>query len=153
MSQPLPVDTLIQINILNDITRTLIDSYQGYKMCLNDFKENEKVKSQFTERATNRSQMILEFQNAVEALGGEPATEGTVSGTVHRGWTKLTTLFQDDEQAARQAVDDGEAFLVERIQESLREPDLIPPVHELLSKAYISARNGERFAEMLETSH
>ncbi|CAM3715843.1 PA2169 family four-helix-bundle protein [Litorimonas haliclonae] len=131
-----------QIDILNDVTQTLIDSYEGYKICLEDMEEGYALRSHFSRRAASRSQLISEFQTAVRDLGGEPVTKGSVSGAAHRGWTKLTALFQDDEKAARQAVDDGERFLAERINEQLRDPGLTPNTQVLLRNAYASATKG-----------
>lgn len=132
-----------QIDILNDVTQTLIDSYEGYKTCLKDMEEGYALRSQFSSRAASRSQLISEFQVAVRDLGGEPVMKGSVSGAAHRGWTKFTALFQDDEKAARQAVDDGERFLAERINEQLRDPSLTPNTQILLRNAYASAIKGD----------
>ncbi|WP_416876792.1 PA2169 family four-helix-bundle protein [Litorimonas sp.] len=152
MSQTPPAETQIQINILNDITQTMIDSYNGYKTCLQDFQNDNALYVRFTERANSRSQIISEFQSAVEELGGEPKTEGSISGAAHRGLIKFTTLFQDDAKAACQAIDDGEAFLAEKIKEALRTPELLPRTETLLNKALKGAQQGELFANVLESS-
>jgi len=128
-----------QIYILNDVTQTLIDSYKGYLTCLEDMDESYSLRSQFSSRASSRSQLISEFQEAVRNLGGEPVTKGSVSGAAHRGWTKLSALFQDDEKAASLAVEDGERFLAEKITEQLRDPTLLPRTQSLLRDAYDSA--------------
>ena len=46
MSQTPPAETQIQISILNDIIQTMIDSYNGYKTCLQDFQDDEIMISQ-----------------------------------------------------------------------------------------------------------
>lgn len=154
MSQTPPPETQnqIQINILNDVTQTLIDSYKGYESCLNDFEERKNLRTRFSQRAKARALMITEFQNVVRDLGGDPETDGSVSGAAHRGWTKFTTLFQDDEKAACQSIDDGESFLAEKIRDVLRQPDITPRTRELLDKAYRSAKEAELFADILERS-
>ncbi len=134
---------LTQIDALNDVTQTLIDSYEGYKTCLEDMEEDYALRSQFSSRAASRSQLISEFQTSVRELGGEAVTKGSVSGAAHRGWTKLTAFFQDDEKAASQAVSDGERFLAERINELMRDPNLTPETLALLRKAYASATKGD----------
>ena len=152
MSQTPFAETQIQINVLNDITQTLIDSHQGYETCQNDFKSDETLHARFSERAEARSQMVAEFQKAVKQLGGEPRTQGSISGAAHRGLIKFTALFQDDAKAACQSIDDGEAFLAEKIKEALRTPELLPRTEELLNKALRSAQQGELFANVLESS-
>tara|TARA_R110002020_G_scaffold89276_1_gene218509 strand:+ start:1985 stop:2446 length:462 start_codon:yes stop_codon:yes gene_type:complete len=152
MSQTPPAETQIQISILNDIIQTMIDSYNGYKTCLQDFQDDETLYARFSERAESRSQIISEFQNAVKEFGGEPRGQGSISGAAHRGLIKLTTLFQDDTRAACQAIDDGEAFLAEKIKEALRTPELLPRTETLLNEALKGAQQGELFANILESS-
>ena len=138
------------INILNDVTETLIDSRKGYQKCIDISDDSYALRSNFLERAQRRSQMIEAFQNEVRTLGGEPKNDGSVAGSAHRAWTDITTLFQDDEKAAVEAIDDGEDFLADKIESKLKEDSLSPRTRELLQTAHADARDGERFADALE---
>lgn len=138
------------IKVLNDVTETLIDSCKGYQKCVDVSEDSYALRSNFTERAQRRSLMIQEFQNEVRNLGGEPKEDGSVAGAAHRAWTDITTLFQDDEKAAVEAIDDGEDFLADKIQSKLEDGALAPRTRELLQQAHADARDGERFAEALD---
>lgn len=138
------------INVLNDVTETLIDSRKGYQKCIEVSDDSYALRSNFLERAQRRSQMIQEFQGEVRSLGGEPKEDGSVAGAAHRAWTDITTLFQNDEKAAVEAIDDGEDFLADKIESKLKDEALAPRTRELLQKAQADARDGERFAEALE---
>lgn len=138
------------IDALNSVTKTLIDSHKGYETCAEVSDDSYRLQSNFRERATNRAQMISQFQAEVRALGGEPQTSGSVAGSAHRAWTNFTTLFQDDEKAAVEAIDDGEEHLAEKIEGQLKDADLTPRTRALLQQAHSSAREGERFADALE---
>lgn len=147
-----PSEIPIQISLLNDITQTMIDSYKGYRTCLKELDDEVRLYSRLSERTEARSQMISKFQKAVSDMGGDPHTEGSISGAAHRGFIKFTTLFQGDKKAACQAIDDGESFLAEKIKEALRTPVLSPQTEALLNEALQGAQQGELFASVLENS-
>ena len=136
--------------VLQDITRTLIDSHQGYETCVDAVEDNYALRRSFQDRAEARSRLIGEFQAEIAALGGEAPTAGSIVGAAHRAWTSFTTLFADDEKAAIEAVDDGEEFLAEKIEDKLGDTRLSPRTRELLQRAQQSAREGERFADALD---
>lgn len=138
------------VRVLNSVTKTLIDSCKGYETCAEVSEDNYALQAEFIRRKSERDQLVQEFQNQVRAFGGEPATSGSMSGAVHRGFTKFSTVFRDDEVAAINALDDGEEFLAEKIQDKLDHDDLNPTTSALLEKAMTSAKSGERFADMLD---
>ena len=142
--------TAPDLDILIDVTRTLIDSHKGYETCVEAVEDSHALRKSFAERAAARSALIAEFQAEIRALGGEAPTAGSVVGVAHRAWTTFTTLFADDEKAAIEAVDDGEEFLAERIEDKLGDTRLAPRTRDLLQRAQTSAREGERFAEALD---
>ena len=138
------------IDVLNDVTQTLIDSHKGYETCCEVSDDSYALQTNFQQRAQARADLIKEFQAQVQALGGEPATSGSIAGAAHRAWTSFTTLFSDDEKAAIEAIDDGEEYLAEKIEGCLTNDHLDMRTRELLQKAHASAREGERFADALE---
>ncbi|MEM7729636.1 MAG: PA2169 family four-helix-bundle protein [Pseudomonadota bacterium] len=138
------------IDVLNSVTKTLIDSHKGYETCVEAADDSYALQSNFQERALRRAELIREFQAEVQKLGGEPSTAGSVAGAAHRAWTSFTTLFADDEKAAIEAIDDGEEFLADKIEAELETQTLAPRTRELLQKAHADAREGERFADALE---
>ena len=138
------------IEVLNSVTRTLNDSIKGYETCCDVSDDSHFLRSQFQKRLDERRALAEEGKQLVRSLGGEPETEGSAKGAVHRGFLRFTSLFRDDEQAAISALDDGEEFLAEKIEDKLEEPGLSAATQAFLTKAMKSARDGECFADRLE---
>lgn len=144
------MDKSKEIKILNSVTKTLIDSCEGYETCRDVADDSHALQSEFSRRLAERQTLVREFQDLVRSLGGEPADSGSAKGAVHRGFLRFTTLFQDDEKAAISALDDGEEFLAEKIEDKLEDDRLGPESRQLLMRAMQSAQDGERFADRLD---
>ena len=138
-----------QIDALNDIARVLIDSRKGYEKAYEMADDNYALKPQFLHRAQERSRLVDRFQAQVRTLGGEPQTDGSMLGDAHRGWMQFSSLFQKDEKAALEAIDDGEDYLAEQAGQRLQRDDIHGETRALLTQAYQSARKGECFADAL----
>lgn len=144
------MDKSNEIDLLNSVTKTLIDSCEGYQTCCDVADDSYALQSEFSRRLAERRTLVTEFQERVRALGGEPADSGSAKGAVHRGFLRFTSLFQDDEKAAINALDDGEEFLAEKIEDKLEDNQLTPESRQLLIRAMQSAQDGERFADRLD---
>ncbi|WP_156807807.1 PA2169 family four-helix-bundle protein [Henriciella marina] len=136
------------VDALNDVTKTLIDSQKGYQKVTEVADENHALRAKFQTLAAERGELITAFQTRVREYGGEPVTDGGAAGSVHRAWTDFTSLFSSDEKAALEAVDDGEEYLAERAESKLKEKDLDTSTVELLQRAHASAKHGEKFADV-----
>jgi uncharacterized protein (TIGR02284 family) len=135
------------IDALNDVTKTLIDSQKGYQKVCDMSDDSFALRSKFQSLASERTDLINAFQEQVRSYGGEPQTSGGAAGSMHRAWADFTSLFRNDEKAALEAVDTGEEYLANEIAEKLESPKLDPQVRDLLQRAKSSARYGENFAE------
>lgn len=112
------------ISILNDLIDTCKDGQHGFGTAAKDGKDAElgKVFSQYAEQ---RSNYIRELQNRVRALGGDPDTHGTVSGTLHRGWINVKSAMTSDEPHAVLAeCERGEDAAVANYRSALKETEL-----------------------------
>lgn len=139
-----------EIKVLNSITKTLIDSRKGYETCCDIVDNDYTLSAEFGRRRDARAALVGEFQARVRVLGGEPEDDGSAVGAVHRAFTRFSALFQDDQNAAASALDDGEEFLAEKIEDRLEDSSLDAATEELLRKALRSAKDGERFADSLD---
>ena len=138
------------IDALNDVTKTLIDSRKGYEKACELADDSHALQAEFKRRKAEREQLVTAFQNKVRQLGGEPVTDGGTLGSFHRGFTDFVSIFRDDEKAALGAIDDGEEHLAEEIESKMERDELTADVRELLQKAHISAKQGEAFADRLD---
>lgn len=144
--------TNANIAILNDVTKTLIDSKKGYQTACDMSDDSFPLRTEFRRRASQRQDLINEFQQQVRTFGGEPETNGGAAGAAHRAFSQLSSLFRDDEKAALSAIDDGEEHLADQIDGKLKDKgaDLTPETRQLLQRAHAVACEGERFAERME---
>ncbi|WP_084418691.1 ferritin-like domain-containing protein [Henriciella litoralis] len=137
------------IDALNDVIKTLIDSQQGYQKVCEMSDDSYALRSKFQSLANERTALINDFQTQVRAYGGEPQTSGGVAGSMHRAWADFTSMFRDDEKAALEAVDTGEEHLAKEIDDKLENTELDAQARELLRRAKSSACYGENFADQL----
>ncbi|MCX7544704.1 PA2169 family four-helix-bundle protein [Marinicella gelatinilytica] len=138
------------IEVLQDVTAKLIDSCEGYQMCADIVEDNQTLKSEFLQRKNSRNLLVKDFNAKIASLGGEVKDSGSAAGALHRGYTKFINVFKDDEEAAVDALDDGEEYLAEFIEKKRKQDGLTPETILLLNKAHASALEGERFADFLD---
>lgn len=138
------------IEELNDVTRLMIDSYKGYQAACEECDDSFALANEFKERGERRKSYISDIQGYVRQLGGEPSTHGTARGAVHRGWLNFANIFQDDEKGAISAVENGESYLANRIEDCLEDGQLDGKATQLLRKAHSDVKASERFFDMLD---
>lgn len=80
------------ISIINGLIQTCRDGQDGYKDAAEGIERSD-LKSLFYEYSQERSQFAGVLQGLVRSLGGDPETEGTISGTLHRGWIDLKSAI------------------------------------------------------------
>jgi len=56
---------------LNSLTKTLIDSCQGYQTCAEVSDDSYSLQAEFNRRQGERKELVSEFQNQVRQLGEE----------------------------------------------------------------------------------
>ncbi|MFC6198426.1 PA2169 family four-helix-bundle protein [Ponticaulis profundi] len=140
----------VDICALNHVTRTLIDSSRGYEMACEMVDENNiPLRRKLIDRAEERRRLVARCQSEVRILGGDPETDGGMVGNIHRAFTRFSCLFQDDQHAAFRAIDDGEEFLIDDVEDKLKKPDLDRRTRQILEAICECAREGEDFAHKL----
>jgi len=106
------------ISILNDLIETSKDGEKGFQTSAEDIK-NPTVKAFFLERSTEIATAVRELQAEVRALGGDPETSSSVSGTLHRAWVDLkSTLTGKDDVAILNEVERGEDVALKAYKEA-----------------------------------
>lgn len=96
------------INLLNDLIETSKDGQKGFETSAEDIK-NPAIKQFFQTRASDCASAIAELQTEVRALGGDPETSSSVSGTLHRAWVDLKSLVTGkSDEAILNEVERGE---------------------------------------------
>lgn len=138
------------INVLNDITERLIDSRKGYEKAMDVVDSHASLRSSFGKRANERAELINRFQDRVRDLGGDPTTDGSMTGALHQAWMKFSSLFEDDAEAALAAIDNGEERLADEIQKQIKQRAIDAVTTRLLEQAWVQVKDGEAFVDRME---
>lgn len=135
------------IDILNDVLEALIDSADGYRSAA-EVAERELFKRFFIRRAAARMAMAASVRSEIHSLGGSAEDDGTILAKAHRVFMKLTAAVQDNDDAAIEAVDDGEGYLREKVESAVK--------HDALAsepKAALAKFQGELEADSRAINH
>ncbi len=130
------------IEVLNGLIEITLDSAHGYDDAAKDVR-NPRFKTLFGARAMERKQVTAELQTEVRRLlGGHPETSGTFMGKAHRTFLNLkSALFSNDEVVVNE-VEAGEDRIKAKYEKAFNDPDISAPVRDLISRAYVSVREG-----------
>jgi uncharacterized protein (TIGR02284 family) len=125
------------ISILNDLIETSKDGEKGFQTSAEDIKRPD-VKAFFLSRSAEIATAVRELQTEVRALGGDPETSSSVSGTLHRAWVDLkSTLTGKDDVAILNEVERGEDVALKAYKEARQkaiEKNLPATVTSLIDK-------------------
>jgi len=137
---------------LNTLIGTLIDSIEGYQKAATD-TTNTRFAEMFNARARERQQVLTKLQAAVARLGGNPEDDGTVAGSVHRGWINLkeAVLGKDDEAIVNE-VERGEDYLKGKFEAARDHADLPAEARAAVEQAWASVRAGHDEMSALKQS-
>lgn len=107
------------IDLLNDLIETSKDGQKGFETSAEDIK-NPAIKQFFLTRAAACATAVRELQAEVRALGGDPETSSSVSGTLHRAWVDLKSLVTGkSDEAILNEVERGEDVALKAYNEAI----------------------------------
>ncbi len=126
---------------LNALIETLKDGQAGFKTAADDV-DSAELRTLFNGFVLQRSQFSAELQTLVRSLGeADPASSGTVSGTVHRGWIDMkSAITSRDEHAILAECERGEDAAVAHYREVLDSPDLPSNIREVLANQFVEIK-------------
>lgn len=131
-----------EIDTLNTLTATLIDSVTGYRDAAEN-SHNSRFQQIFRDRADERSRCVEEMRSEVRRLGGDPEDSGSLMGKTHQRWLDLkSAVTGDDEQAIIDEVERGEDYLKDKFETALKDGDLSGEARAVVERVYQSVRSG-----------
>jgi uncharacterized protein (TIGR02284 family) len=139
--------TVQSAEAINDVLPVMVDSCLGYKQAHDLVDDNPSLRTQLLSRYETRNQIVDAMKAYVSRHGREPATDGGMLGSMHRGWTEIVAKFQDDREAAMDAVETGEEHLFNQLKEKLDDDALDDEGRALVQRAMQEAKAGEAFAD------
>ena len=140
------------INVLNSLITTTIDSAHGFERSAEDADAPQFV-TMFREFAQERRQVIAQLQERVRALGGTPNDDGSLKAEIHRRWVDLRDAISGggDREIIEEVVR-GEDYLKAKYDTALADTGLSPETMKVVNEAYQSVRAGHDRASALKHS-
>lgn len=88
------------ISTLNGLIETCKNGEEGFKNASENIKEDANLQTLFREYSEQRSRFANELISQVTSLGGEPSTDSTIAGALHRGWIDVKAAFTGGDAGA-----------------------------------------------------
>lgn len=125
------------ISTLNDLIQISKDGEKGFRTCAEDAEERyANYREMFMSRATECAQTVLDLQDLVHRLGGEPANHSTFGGTLHRQWVNLKAAVTGrDDDAILTECERGEDAAVHAYRKALSQ-DLPNDIRLIVERQY-----------------
>ena len=139
------------IDVLNSLIATTIDSAEGYAEAANQIK-NPQICGSFLRWSEDRQLVVELLKTQVSSLGGDPEINGTVLASVHRLFTKLREVLNSGDTAVINAVECGEDRIKCKYEEALKDPDISSPSRRSIERAFVSVLTGHDQARALKHS-
>jgi uncharacterized protein (TIGR02284 family) len=130
------------INILNSLIETTLDSADGYRRSAEE-ADSSQFKSMFIDRAQERQQVVGQLQQEVRRLGGNPEDDGSVLAAAHRAFLTIRDkITGSDDKAVLDEVDRGETYLKDKWEAALKDDNLSTETRSLITQCYETVRQG-----------
>jgi uncharacterized protein (TIGR02284 family) len=124
---------------LNELIETCKDGQDGFRTAAEGISRSD-LKNLFQNYAEQRAQFARELEDQVRFLGGEPETDGSVAGTLHRGWINIkSAVTGKDDQAIIAECERGEDSAVKTYTDAL-EINLAPSAQMIVNRQYAEVK-------------
>lgn len=113
------------VSTLNSLIETTLDSAHGYREAAENAGASQYA-SMFADRATRRQQLVVDLQQEVRALGGDPEDDQSLLGKLHNKFVDLRTALSGnrDDRAVIAEVERGEDFIKDKYERVINDGDL-----------------------------
>ena len=131
-----------EIDTLNDLIQTTIDSVDGYRTAAED-ADSKQFQAMFSERANERQQVADKLREQVRSLGGDAEDDGSLLAGAHRMFLNLRdAVTGSDDQAVISEVERGEDHIKAKFETALEDSNLATETRTLISQCYESVKSG-----------
>lgn len=130
------------INVLNGLIKTTIDSVDGYRAAA-AAKDSSRFVAMFFDRANERENVAEKLQQSVAAMGGDAEGDGSFLASAHRSFMGLKeTVMGNDDKAIVSEVERGEDVIKAKYESALEDKSLSPATRDLIADCYQSVKQG-----------
>ena len=138
------------INVLNTLITTTIDSANGFERSAEDADMPQFV-DMFREYAQERRQVVGRLQEKVRQLGGTPNDDGSLKADLHRRWVDMRdAISRGGDKEIIEEVERGEDYLKAKYDTALEDSRLSPETLSVIREAYQSVRSGHDRASAMK---
>ena len=124
------------IATLNLLLQTTKDGAKGFRTCAKDVKKGS-LTPVFESSAQRCDVGATELEAQIRKLGGEPATSGSVGGTLHRRWTDImSSVTGMEEHVVLEECERGEVAAMRHYEAALKE-DLPADIEAIVRRQYV----------------
>lgn len=128
------------VDTLNELIATCKDGELGFTACA-ERVQSEELRQLFLKRAGDCQLAAAELRPFVIQHGGEPETDGSTSGALHRGWVAVRgSLAGYSDQAMLDECERGEDAALARYRAALRENTLPAPLLAIVSRQQLGVQ-------------
>ena len=128
------------IKTLNDLIETCKDGEYGFRASAEN-AQSSQMKQLFVSRAEECAQAAAELQTVVLQYGGQAETDGSATGTLHRGWVAVkSALAGKSDLSMLEEAERGEDTALERYRDALKDQHLPADVRALVERQYQGAK-------------
>lgn len=138
--------------VFKSLTDTTFDSVEGYRQAA-DKADSPHLKQALQQRSEARQQTLQQMNAELQRQGDELVTKGTLTGEAHQMWQSISSLFENDDEAAAERVEEGEDYIKGKFQEALESAQLEPQERTIVEQCYAEICEGERFGDMIEKQY
>ncbi|WP_420472041.1 PA2169 family four-helix-bundle protein [Brevundimonas sp. FT23042] len=127
------------IQVLNGLIRTVIDSADGYHDAL-DHSADDGRRDLFARREVERRTIAQDLASDVRALGGEPDQDGSILAKAQRALTDVKHALLRDDLTVVGAVEQAEDHVRARFHKALEDSDISATTRESIRRAFDRVR-------------
>ena len=139
------------ISTLNDLIETCKDGEEGFLACCEGI-EDPMLKASFMERSLDCGEAADELQELVLSLGGNPETQSSLAGTLHRRWVDIkAAITGQDEEAVLNECERGEDVAIRSYKNAL-EKDLPEYVRIIVERQFAGVRANHDEVKLMRDS-
>ena len=138
--------------VFKSLTDTTFDSVEGYRQA-GEKADNPQLKQALQQRCSQRENTLRQMNAELERQGDELVTKGTMTGEAHQMWQSITSLFESDDEAAAERVEEGEDYIKSKFQEAIDGNQLEASELAVVQQVYNEICEGERFGDMIEKQY
>lgn len=137
------------IQCLNGLIETCRDGEKGFQAAAEQIQDGD-LKQLCQNYAQQRARFVADLQIAVRRLGGDPESNGSIAGALHRGWMSMKGAVTGNSDEALIAEAERGEDIAKASYEKALQADLPLDVQAVVERQYIQVKEAHDRIRSLE---